>query len=118
MPQPPQLFASVLMSTHFPPQSARWSGHVHVPLTHAFDCFAMQDRPQPPQLLESELVSTQVPLQTVPAQGKPSQNPLVHADEPQELPQPPQFSGSSLVLTHVSPQFVRPSSQEHMPLMH
>src|SRR5215207_3272366 len=56
LPQPPQLFTSVLRSTHLLPQ--------RVPVVHSHDPpwqvvpSTMQTLPQPPQWLLSELVST------------------------------------------------------------
>ena len=58
MPQPPQLFGSLLVSTHWPLQRLNGGAHTHRPFWHA--SLAAHQCPQVPQLLRSLLVSTHI----------------------------------------------------------
>ena len=57
MPQPPQLFTSVVVSTHALPHTV--SGHVHWLFLHTRPAPHENDVPQPPQLRASLVMSVQ-----------------------------------------------------------
>jgi hypothetical protein len=65
IPQPPQLFGSVFVSTQAPVQSVVAAGQVVVQVIEQ-TCIAVHIVPQPPQFCGSVFVSTQTPPHKVP----------------------------------------------------
>jgi hypothetical protein len=126
-PQPPQLFRSLLVSTHVDPQHVKpgeqpicWQFIVfglHTPAMHA--AFGPHALPQKPQLLGSVTRFVSQPSKTWLSQlAKPgSQNAMAQANctqsvdpcgtGPQASPHAPQLALSELKFAHVMPQHVR-----------
>ena len=98
-PHVPQLYLSLLESTHVPLQNARPTGHKHIPLKQLLP--RGQIFPHDPQLFKSKLVSVHVPLQrNIPTIQE--QFPLTQAvPSGQAFPHEPQFSRSTLVSIQV-----------------
>jgi hypothetical protein len=63
VPQVPQLFGSIDVSTHAPSQLTSGAEHVQEPFTHV--CPAAQALPHEPQFMTFALTSTHAPLQLV-----------------------------------------------------
>jgi hypothetical protein len=93
LPQPPQLFGSVLVLVHTPPHSVRLPWQVHAPPLQVAP--AGQALPQLPQLFGSvaELAHEQAP----PEHTWPDEH---------EWPQLPQLFGSVVVFVHAPPHTV------------
>ncbi len=116
MPQPPQLFESLLMSAHVRlevPQTVCPVGHWHPLFTQVAP--AGQAAPQAPQLFSSLEMDTHVPASPVthsmsfPTQR---QTPPWHASPaPQTAPQLPQFCESFIGSEHIPLQSSMPASQ-------
>jgi hypothetical protein len=112
-PQVPQLPASLVSSTHEPPQLVWPLGQVgaHAPLAH---CSPVAHRwPQVPQLLGSVISSTQPPLHAVAVPVQSSVQVALAQRSPAEhsCPQCPQLRTSLVVCTHLPEQRVVPARQ-------
>jgi hypothetical protein len=101
-PQPPQLLASVAVSTHAPPQSVVPSLHPHVVPRHG--TFVGHTFPQRPQLLRS--ICTHAPPQSMRPGGH-VQTPLKHVwSARQVIPHPPQLLRSERGSAQIPPQLI------------
>jgi hypothetical protein len=111
VPQVPQLFASVLVSTQAPPQAVCPA----VPQTQAPAVQVWpvpQVLPQVPQFFASVLASVQAPLQAVCPAVLQAQALFVHNNPaPQALPHLPQFWPSVAMFTQLVPHWVSPVAQ-------
>jgi hypothetical protein len=104
-PHPPQLAASVCVSTHAPVQLVVLTGQVTTQLP-AHTCVAAQGMAQPPQFCGSVAVLVQTPLQRVPPLGH-SQVLLLQTWPPTHLmPHPPQLLTSPFVFTQEPPHMI------------
>jgi hypothetical protein len=100
-PHPPQLTGSVLVGTHWFPQSEKPVAHTHEPPLQL--CPVAHPLPQVPQLSGSVYVFVQVPPQS--DMFEPQLHAwLVHVPPPQPWPHAPQLSGSFVRLAHELPQ--------------
>ncbi len=101
MPQPPQLFGSLLISEHAciepTPQTVWPVGHSHALFTHVAP--DAQAAPHWPQLLSSFSLLTHAPASpqwlSVPTQRQ--KPPWQASSAAQAIPQPPQLAGSFIV---------------------
>jgi hypothetical protein len=121
IPQPPQLFGSLLVLTHIVPQSVSppWQGLV-LWQTPLMQTAAPQERPHWPQLSLLESRFTQPPSHSVVPCGQLVLHvPMAHTSPgPQVLPQPPQFCVLEARLTHWPEHFTVPWGQVHWPPLH
>lgn len=120
MPQPPQLFGSLVTSTQpmLPPQSIAPASHTHAPDTHEPE--GPQLLPQEPQFCASFDRFAQVfcAMQATSPAGQALQAPLMHiCPARHSLPQPPQFIGSLETSTQPVAQVMSPGSHVQAPLM-
>jgi hypothetical protein len=108
VPQPPQLFASVDVSTHVPPHRSSGVAHWHDPDRHVVP--PPQTWPQAPQLELSELRSTHPPLHTLRGDVQLAlQAPELQTWVPvHAVVQLPQWLGSLVGSTQVPPQEMLP----------
>jgi hypothetical protein len=107
LPQPLQLVALVLVSTHALLQLVRFAPHCVVQTPELQTWFGPHAVVHRLQWAGSDVVSTHVPPQSV-SPGGHWQVPLHTLPPVQVVPQPPQLAGSIDVFTHVPPQSVCP----------
>jgi hypothetical protein len=120
MPQPPQSFGSLVVSTHERLQSSRPAPHVAVHWPRLQTLFA-HAFPQAPQLAGSLCTSTQRKLQGVSFPGQTHAPPMHVWPLGHAFPHQPQLSGSVSGSKQLRPQSIWPNPHGppvHLPLEH